>query len=149
MVAMRIRDGLTALAVVALVCSLQGRPLWGQAVKPQLSALPDSVPPRGCSTTLDDWRGSQLLWAPPTTSPKSSDQAEILIAVDGAVRRLAINSRSSSHLSATEGTYSVDIRTPTWKRVDMELSQARATLTLRNTRTKTETRVILRASQGC
>jgi hypothetical protein len=149
MVAMRIRDGLTALAVVALVCSLQGRPLWGQAVKPQLSALPDSVPPRGCSTTLDDWRGSQLLWAPPTTSPKSSDQAEILIAVDGAVRRLAINSRSSSHLSATEGTYSVDIRTPTWKRVDMELSQVRATLTLRNTRTKTETRVILRASQGC
>jgi hypothetical protein len=123
MVAMRIRDGLTALAVVALVCSLQGRPLWGQAVKPQLSALPDSVPPRGCSTTLDDWRGSQLLWAPPTTSPKSSDQAEILIAVDGAVRRLAINSRSSSHLSATEGTYSVDIRTPTWKRVDMELSR--------------------------
>jgi hypothetical protein len=149
MVAMRIRDGLTALAVVALVCSLQGRPLWGQAVKPQLSALPDSVPPRGCSTTLDDWRGSQLLWAPPTTSPKSSDQAEILIAVDGAVRRLAINSRSSSHLSATEGTYSVDIRTPTWKRVDMELSQARATLTLRNTRTNTDTRVILRASQGC
>ncbi len=146
---MRIRDGLTALAVVALVCSLQGRPLWGQAVKPQLSALPDSVPPRGCSTTLDDWRGSQLLWAPPTTSPKSSDQAEILIAVDGAVRRLAINSRSSSHLSATEGTYSVDIRTPTWKRVDMELSQARATLTLRNTRTNTDTRVILRASQGC
>jgi hypothetical protein len=123
MVAMRIRDGLTALAVVALVCSLQGRPLWGQAVKPQLSALPDSVPPRGCSTTLDDWRGSQLLWAPPTTSPKSSDQAEILIAIDGAVRRLAINSRSSSHLSATEGTYSVDIRTPTWKRVDMELSR--------------------------
>jgi hypothetical protein len=149
MVAMRIRDGLTALAVVALVCSLQGRPLWGQAVKPQLSALPDSVPPRGCSTTLDDWRGSQLLWAPPTTSPKSSDQAEILIAVDGAVRRLAINSRSSSHLSATDGTYSVDIRTPTWKRVDMELSQARATLTLRNTRTNTDTRVILRASQGC
>jgi hypothetical protein len=149
MVAMRIRDGLTALAVVALVCSLQGRPLWGQAVKPQLSALPDSVLPRGCSTTLDDWRGSQLLWAPPTASPKSSDQAELLIAVDGAVRRLAINSRSSSHLSATEGTYSVDIRTPTWKRVDMELSQVRATLTLRNTRTKTETCVILRASQGC
>ena len=149
MVAMRIRDGLTALAVVALVCSLQGRPLWGQAVKPQLSALPDSVPPRGCSTTLDDWRGSQLLWAPPTASPKSSDQAELLIAVDGAVRRLAINSRSSSHLSATERTYSVDIRTPTWKRVDMELSQARATLTLRNTRTNTDTRVILRASQGC
>jgi hypothetical protein len=107
------------------------------------------VPPRGCSTTLDDWRGSQLLWAPPTASPKSSDQAELLIAVDGAVRRLAINSRSSSHLSATEGTYSVDIRTPTWKRVDMELSQARATLTLRNTRTNTDTRVILRASQGC
>jgi hypothetical protein len=149
MVAMRIRDGLTALAVVALVCSLQGRPLWGQAVKPQLSALPDSVLPRGCSTTLDDWRGSQLLWAPPTASPKSSDQAELLIAVDGAVRRLAINSRSSSHLSATERTYSVDIRTPTWKRVDMELSQARATLTLRNTRTNTDTRVILRASQGC
>jgi hypothetical protein len=123
MVAMRIRDGLTALAVVALVCSLQGRPLWGQAVKPQLSALPDSVLPRGCSTTLDDWRGSQLLWAPPTASPKSSDQAELLIAVDGAVRRLAINSRSSSHLSATEGTYSVDICTLTWKRVDMELSR--------------------------
>jgi hypothetical protein len=123
MVAMRIRDGLTALAVVALVCSLQGRPLWGQAVKPQLSALPDSVLPPGCSTTLDDWRGSQLLWAPPTASPKSSDQAELLIAVDGAVRRLAINSRSSSHLSATEGTYSVDICTPTWKRVDMELSR--------------------------
>jgi hypothetical protein len=123
MVAMRIRDGLTALAVVALVCSLQGRPLWGQAVKPQLSALPDSVLPPGCSTTLDDWRGSQLLWAPPTASPKSSDQAELLIAVDGAVRRLAINSRSSSHLSATERTYSVDIRTPTWKRVDMELSR--------------------------
>jgi len=123
MVAMRIRDGLTALAVVALVCSLQGRPLWGQAVKPQLSALPDSVLPRPCSTTLDDWRGSQLLWAPPTASPKSSDQAELLIAVDGAVRRLAINSRSSSHLSATERTYSVDIRTPTWKRVDMELSR--------------------------
>jgi len=123
MVAMRIRDGLTALAVVALVCSLQGRPLWGQAVKPQLSALPDSVLPPGCSTTLDDWRGSQLLWAPPTASPKSSDQAELLIAVDGAVRRLAINSRSSSHLSATEGTYSVDICTPTWKWVDMELSR--------------------------
>ncbi len=123
MVAMRIRDGLTALAVVALVCSLQGRPLWGQAVKPQLSALPDSVLPRGCSTTLDDWRGSQLLWAPPTASHKSSDQAELLIAVDGAVRRLAINSRSSSHLSATERTYSVDICTPTWKRVDMELSR--------------------------
>jgi hypothetical protein len=72
-----------------------------------------------------------------------------LIAVDGAVRRLPINSRSKDHISAADGTYYIDIRTPAWSQVGMELSQARATLTLRNTRTYTETHLIVRASEGC
>ncbi|MFN4867045.1 MAG: hypothetical protein ACK5GZ_12100 [Cyanobium sp.] len=114
-----------------------------------MSALPDSALPRGCSYTLDDWRGTQLLWAPYTAFHNSSEQPELLIAVDGAVRRLAINSRSKDHISAYDGTYYVDIRTPAWSRVDLELSQARATLTLRNTRAYSESRLILRASEGC
>jgi hypothetical protein len=149
MVAMRIRYGLTAMAVGVLVSNLWGTPLSAQAVKPQLSALPDSALPRGCSYTLDDWRGTQLLWAPYTAFHNSSEQPELLIAVDGAVRRLAINSRSKDHISAYDGTYYVDIRTPAWSRVDLELSQARATLTLRNTRAYSESRLILRASEGC
>jgi hypothetical protein len=149
MVVERIRYGLAALAAGALVSGLGGAPLRSQAVKPRLSALPDSVMPRGCSYTVDDWRGTLLLWAPYSAFHHSSEQPELLIAVDGAVRRLAINSRSNDHISAYDGTFYVDIRTPEWSRVGMELSQARATLTLRNTPAYTETRLIVRASQGC
>jgi hypothetical protein len=141
--------GLAAFAAGALVSGLVGTPLRGQAVKPQLSALPDSVMPRGCSYTVDDWRGTLLLWAPYSAFHSNSEQPELLIAVDGVVRRLAISSRSNDHITAYDGTYQVDLRTPSWNRVGIELSQARATLILRNTRAYTETRLIVRASEGC
>jgi hypothetical protein len=149
MVVQRIRYGLATLAAGAFLSSWSVLPLWSQAVKPQISALPDSVMPLGCSYTVDDWRGTLLLWAPYSAFHHSSEKPELLIAVDGAVQRLPINSRSMDHISASDGTYYVDIRTPAWNRVGMELSQARATLTLRNTRAYTETRLIVRASEGC
>jgi hypothetical protein len=149
MVVQCVRYELATLAAGAFLSGWSALPLWSQAVKPQISALPDSVMPLGCSYTVDDWRGTLLLWAPYTAFHNSSEQPELLIAVDGAVRRLAINSRSKDHISAYDGAYYVDIRTPAWSRVGMELSQAKATLTLRNTRAYTETRLIVRASEGC
>ena len=149
MVVERIRKGLAVFAAGTLVSGLVGMPLMSQAIKPQLSALPDSVMPRGCSYTVDDWRGTLLLWAPYSAFHNSGEQPELLIAVDGVVRRLAINSRSNDHITAYDGTYYVDIRTPLWSKVGVELSQARAMLTLRNTRAYTETHLIVRASEGC
>jgi hypothetical protein len=119
-----------------------------QAVKPQLSELPDSSIPRGCGYSLDDWKGTTLAWAPyqyeGNTQPNN-----LLIFIDGEVRALPINSRSESHISAYDGRYYVDIRTPSWRRVGSELSQARATLLLRNTKAYIETNIVARASQGC
>jgi hypothetical protein len=98
MVVERIRKGLAVFAAGTLVGGLVGMPLMGQAVKPQLSALPDSVMPRGCSYTVGDWRGTLLLWAPYAAFHNNNEQPELLIAVDGVVRRLAINSRSNYSL---------------------------------------------------
>lgn len=102
----------------------------------------------GCSYSLDDWKGNTLAWAPyqygGNTQPNN-----LLMSIDGVVRELPINSRSENHISAFDGRYYVDIRTPSWKRVGIELSQARATLLLRNTRAYIETNIAVRASQGC
>jgi hypothetical protein len=119
-----------------------------QALKPKLSALPDSLLPMGCSYSLDDWKGNMLAWAP--YQYEGNTQANNLrMSIDGEVRELPINSRSDYHISAYDGRYYVDIRIPSWKRVGSELSQARATLLVRNTRTYTETNILVRASQGC
>ena len=119
-----------------------------QAVKPQLSELPDSSIPRGCGYSLDDWKGTTFAWAPyqyeGNTQPNN-----LLIFIDGQVRALPINSRSESHISAYDGRYYVDIQTSSWRRVGSELSQARATLLLRNTKAYIETNITVRASQGC
>lgn len=89
-----------------------------------------------------------LAWAPyqyeGNTQPNN-----LLMSIDEVVRELPINSRSENHISAYDGRYYVDIRTPSWKRVGSELSQARATLLLRNTRAYIETNIVVRASQGC
>lgn len=119
-----------------------------QAVKPQLSELPDSSIPRGCGYSLDDWKGSTLAWAP--YQYEGNTQANNLVmSIDGEVRQIPINSRSENHISAYDGRYYVDIRTPSWRRVGSELSQARATLLLRNTKAYIETNIAARASQGC
>ena len=65
------------------------------------------------------------------------------------VREIPISSRGENHISAYDGRCYVDIRTPSWKRVGSELSQARATLLLRNTSAYIQTSIIARASQGC
>jgi ABC-type uncharacterized transport system substrate-binding protein len=102
----------------------------------------------GCSYSLDDWKGNMLAWAP--YQYEGNTQANNLrMSIDGEVRELPINSRSDYHISAYDGRYYVDIRIPSWKRVGSELSQARATLLVRNTRTYTETNILVRASQGC
>lgn len=119
-----------------------------QAVKPQLSGLPDSSIPRGCGYSLDDWKGTTLAWAP-YQYEGNTQPSNLLIFIDGEVLALPIKSRSESHISAYDGRYYVDIRTPSWRRVGSELSQARATLLLRNTKAYIETNIIARASQGC
>jgi hypothetical protein len=119
-----------------------------QAVKPQISELPGSSMPRGCSYSLDDWKGVTLALAPYQYegNPHANN---LLMVIDGEIREVPINSRDESHISAYDGRYYVDIRTPRWKRVGSELSQAKATLLLKDTKAFIETKIIARASQGC
>jgi hypothetical protein len=119
-----------------------------QAVKPQISELPGSSMPRGCGYSLDDWKGVTLVWAP-YQYEGNSQAINLLMVIDGEIRELPINSRDESRISAYDGRYYVDIRTPKWKRVDSELSQAKATLLVRDTKAFIETKIIARASQGC
>ena len=139
---------LIALSASVLSIGLDVSLGMAQAVKPQISELPDSSIPRGCGYSLDDWKGTTLAWAPyqyeGNTQPNN-----LLMSIDGEVRELPINSRSENHISAYDGRYYVDIRTPRWKRVGSELSQARATLLLRNTKAYIEANIVVRASQGC
>ena len=139
---------LLTFALIALSAGTKPAVSQAQAIKPQISSLPDFALPRGCSYSLDDWRGNTLAWAP--YQYEGNTQANNLVmSIDGDVRELPINSRSENHISAYDGTYYVDIRTPSWNRVGGELSQARATLLLRNTRAYVESNVVVRASQGC
>ena len=137
-----------ALSVYMLSFGLNIRSAIAQAVKPQISELPDSSIPKGCSYSLDDWKGTTLAWAPyqyeGNTQPNN-----LLMSIDGEVRELPINSRNKEHISAYDGRYYVDIRSPIWRQVGSELSQARATLLLRNTKAYIQTSIIVRASQGC
>lgn len=102
----------------------------------------------GCSYSLDDWKGNPLAWAP-YQYEGNTQPSNLLMRIDRVVRELPINSRSDDHITAFDGRYYMDIRTPNWKRVGSELSQARATLLLRNTRAYIETIIVVRASQGC
>lgn len=132
----------------ALVSAGLALPVWSSAVKPRLSALPDSLMPRGCSYTVDDWKGSQLVWAPYPAQRDISLPA--LVAIDGSVRRLRINGLNDDYLSAYDGTYYIDVRTEKWTRVgEWSLRQARAIMTIRNTKAYVESKLIVRASQGC
>ncbi|MEA5444187.1 hypothetical protein [Cyanobium gracile] len=118
------------------------------AVKPQISTLPEASIPRGCGYSLDDWRRSTLAWAPYPYASKPQAKG-LLMAIDGVVREIPISSRDERHITAHDGRYEVDIWTPQWKRVDTELFQARATLLLRDTTAHTATNIIVRAAQGC
>jgi hypothetical protein len=119
-----------------------------QAVKPYISELPDSSIPRGCGYSLDDWKGTTVGWAP--YQYESNTQANYLfMTIDGKVRELPINSRDENHILAYDGRYYLHIQTPKWKRVGIELSQARANLLLRNTKAYVETSIVVRASKGC
>ena len=119
-----------------------------QAVKPQISELHGSSIPRGCGYSLDDWKGVTLVWAP--YQYKGNPQANnLLMVIDGEIREVPINSRDENHISAYDGRYYVDIRTPKWKRVDSELLQTKATVLLRDTKASVDTKIIARASQGC
>jgi hypothetical protein len=139
---------LVVLSAASLSLGLNVSSVRSQAVKPQISELPDALIPRGCSYSLDDWKGTALAWAP--YQYEGSTQANnLLMFIDGEVRELPISSRGENHISAYDGRYYVDIRTPSWKRVGSELSQARATLLLRNTNAYIQTVIIARASQGC
>lgn len=139
---------LITLSTFLLVSSLNANLGLSQAVKPQISELLDSSIPRGCGYSLDDWKGTTLAWAP--YPYEGNTQANnLLISIDGEVRELPINSRSENHISAFDGRYYLDIRTPIWKRVASELSHARATLLLRNTKAFVETKIVVRASKGC
>ena len=139
---------LITLSTFLLVSSLNANLGLSQAVKPQISELLDSSIPRGCGYLLDDWKGTTLAWAP--YPYEGNTQANnLLISIDGEVRELPINSRSENHISAFDGRYYLDIRTPIWKRVASELSHARATLLLRNTKAFVETKIVVRASKGC
>ena len=139
---------LSLLFATALIAGCEASASQAQSKKPQISLLPDSSLPMGCSYSLDDWKGNMLAWAPyqyeGNTQPNN-----LLMSIYEVVRELPINSRSENHISAYDGRYYVDIRTPSWKRVGSELSQARATLLLRNTRAYIETNIVVRASQGC
>lgn len=139
---------LIILSASALSIGLRAGLVVAQAVKPQISELPDSSIPRGCGYSLDNWYGATLAWAPYQYEGNSQSN-RLLMLIDGAVREIPINSRDESHISAYDGRYYVDIRTPEWKQVGSELSQARATLLLRNTKAYIETNIIVRASQGC
>ena len=147
---LRFKTGWTSILFLLIALSTVTKTAVGQAqaIKPQISALPDSSLPMGCSYSLDDWKGNMLGWAP--YQYEGNTQANnLLMSIDGEVRELPISSRSENHISAYDGRYYVDIRTPSWKRVGSELSQARATLLLRNTRAYIETNILVRASQGC
>jgi len=139
---------LVALSASVFYFGLNGSSGMAQAVKPQLSELPDSSIPRGCSYSLDDWKGATLAWASYQYEGNASAN-NLLIFIDGALRELPINSRDEKHIAAHDGRYYVDIQTPRWIRVESELSHARATLILRNTKAYVETNIIARASQGC
>jgi len=135
------------LATVLIVGS-EASGCQAQAIKPQISALPVSSLPMGCSYSLDDWKENTLAWAA-YQYEANTQPSNLLMSIDGVVRELPINSRSDDHITAFDGRYYVDIRTPNWKRVGSELSQSRATLLLRNTRAYIETIIVVRASQGC
>lgn len=139
---------LIALSTSALSIGLNAGLGMAQAVKPQISEVPDSSIPRGCGYSLDDWKGTTLAWAP--YQYEGNTQAKnLLMYIDGEPREVPINSRDENHISAYDGRYYVDIRTPRWKQVGSELSQARATLLLRNTKAYIESSIVVRASQGC
>ena len=139
---------LITLSTFLLVSSLNANLGLSQAVKPQISELLDSSIPRGCGYSLDDWKGTTLAWAPYPYEGNTQANS-LLITIDGEVRELPMNSRSENHISAFDGRYYLDIRTPIWKRVASELSHARATLLLRNTKAFVETKIVVRASKGC
>lgn len=118
-----------------------------QAVKPQISTLNSSKIPRGCSYTLDDWKGNLLVWAPYLAL---SDSGNLLISIDGKIKAIPINQgRDDGRISAFDGKYYVEVHTPKWKQTGSELRNSRATFKVINTHAHTETKLIVRASQGC
>ena len=128
--------------------SMMGSAVFAQAIKPQLSELPSFSVPMGCGYSLDDWRGTVIGWAP-IGQPENTDENKLLLSIDGEVRAIAINSRSEDHISAYDGRYYIEIQTPNWRQTGSELSDAKATIKIRNTSAFTETNLIVRASQGC
>jgi hypothetical protein len=137
-----LKFGLTTLALTLFVQITA----LSQAVKPQISAIDNSTLPRGCSYSLDDWKGNTLAWAPYQASPESGG---ILMSIDGERKEIPINSRSDEAISAYDGQYYVEVQTPIWKEIGSELRTAKAVLAVKNTRSYTETKLVVRASQGC
>jgi hypothetical protein len=138
-----LKFGLTTLALILLV-QLTALP---QAVKPKISTLDSSKMPPGCSYTLDDWKGNTLAWAPYLAL---SDSGNFLVLIDGQIKAIPINKgRNEEHISAFDGKYYIEVRTPVWKRIGSELRNSRATFKIINTHAHTETKLIVRASQGC
>ena len=141
----KIRVVLSAAVLSLGLSTSSGR---SQAVKPQISEFLDALISIGCRYSLDDWKGTTLAWAPCQYEGKTQVN-NLLIFIDGEDREFPIGSRGVNHISTYDGRCYVYIRTPSWKRVGSELSQARATLLLRNTSAYIQTFIIARASQGC
>jgi hypothetical protein len=76
---------LLALSAIVFSFGLNGRSGMAQAVKPQISELPDSSIPRGCSYSLDDWKGTTLAWAP-CQYQGNTYANNLLLFVDGELR---------------------------------------------------------------
>lgn len=136
---------LIAAALTGLCLSMAAK---AQAVKPRISPLPEYSRPRGCSYSIDDWRGSMLLWAPYQYADNNQEN-NLLIVIDDQIRSIPINSRGNNYIAAYDGTYYVDVRADRWNRVGSELRQSRAILMVRNTRSYAETSIVARASEGC
>lgn len=131
-----------------LAASALSATVFAQAVKPQISELPSSAIRMGCGYYLDDWQGAILAWAP-LGQPETADDNRVLIAIDGEVRSLPIRSRSDQFIAASDDAFAIEIPTAPWKQVGSELSEAKATLSIRNLSNGSQTRLISKASQGC
>jgi hypothetical protein len=138
-----LKFGITTLALIlfAQIAAMS------QAVKPKISTLDSSKLPPGCSYTLDDWKGNLLAWAPYLAL---SDSGNFIISIDGQVKEIPINQgRNDEHISVFDGQYYIEVHTPAWKQTGSELQNSRATFKVINTYAHTETKLIVRASQGC
>jgi len=120
-----------------------------QAIKPQLSIVPQAYTEPGCSTSIDDWRGNLLTWRKATQFQDGSLQLSLLMNIDGKVRSIPITSETANATTAYDGKYFVNITLVSKIRDAPELSQSKAVISIKNTNAYTETSVIGRYSSGC